>query len=61
MVLLYVLIFNASLFLRFILHYKLKVFKPSKPSGNYIYHRLLQSATIFCVYGFGMILSVNSD
>jgi hypothetical protein len=37
-------------------------FNPLKPSGNYIYHRLLQTKkpTVF-VYGFVTIISANRD
>jgi hypothetical protein len=32
---------------------------PLKPNGNYMYEPISNAA--FCIYGFCMILSVNSD
>jgi ABC-type antimicrobial peptide transport system permease subunit len=35
---------------------------PLKPNGNYMSHLLQQSKTLlFCIYGFRMILIVNSN
>jgi hypothetical protein len=40
----------------------IKVFNPSKPNGNYMYHPAISiSNDVFCIYGSRMILSVNSD
>jgi hypothetical protein len=37
------------------------MFCPLKPNGNCMSHLLQESVTAFCIYGFRMILNVNSD
>jgi hypothetical protein len=38
------------------------LFNILKPGGNYMSHLLQQSVTLyFCTYGFGMMLTINSD
>jgi hypothetical protein len=38
-----------------------QLFNPLKPSGNYIPHALTIGNSAFCIYGFCVILTANSD